>query len=148
MLTLLIGFLTVALVLNCILLVLLILIQLPKKEAGIGMAFGSGATETLFGAGSGTVLTKVTKYGVGVFLTLSLVLAMLGTHQVRKGRSSLDAELQRRVGAPAAVAPAVTSSPPAATLSSTPATAPGSSNAPVLQLSSTNAPATPPTPPQ
>ena len=54
--------------LDCILLVLLVLLQLPKKEAGAGMAFGGAATDALFGAGSGNVLTKITKYVAGHFL--------------------------------------------------------------------------------
>ena len=49
------------LVLNCLLLILLVLVQLPKKDAGAGMAFGGGAADALFGAGSGNVLTKITK---------------------------------------------------------------------------------------
>ena len=43
------------------------LIQLPKKDAGAGLAFGGGATDALFGAGSGNVLTKITKYAATVF---------------------------------------------------------------------------------
>ena len=107
--TILIGFLTTILVLNCIFLILLVLIQLPKKEAGIGMAFGGAATETLFGAGSGTVLTKATKYAAGLFMGLSLLLAILNSHQVRKTDSAVDLELQRQLSsAPAAAAPAGT----------------------------------------
>ena len=49
---LLLGVLTFILVVDCLLLILLILIQLPKKEAGIGTAFGGSATDALFGAGS------------------------------------------------------------------------------------------------
>ena len=52
-----VGILSVFLVLACLLLMLLVLIQLPKKEAGMGQAFGGGATDALFGAGSGTALT-------------------------------------------------------------------------------------------
>ena len=51
--SLLIAFLTFILVVNCLLLILLVLVQLPKKEAGAGVAFGGGATDALFGAGSG-----------------------------------------------------------------------------------------------
>ena len=36
-----VGILTVLLVLNCLLLILLVLVQLPKKDAGAGMAFGA-----------------------------------------------------------------------------------------------------------
>ncbi len=72
-----IGLLTVVLVLNCVVLILLILIQLPKKEAGAGLAFGGAASDALFGAGSGTVLTKVTKYATGSFFALALILSVL-----------------------------------------------------------------------
>jgi len=41
----LIGLLTVVMVLDCLALILLVLIQLPKKDAGAGLAFGGGATE-------------------------------------------------------------------------------------------------------
>jgi preprotein translocase subunit SecG len=37
--------LTFALVLDCLLLGLLVLIQLPKKEAGMGQAFGGATTD-------------------------------------------------------------------------------------------------------
>ena len=41
------GLLTAVLVLDSLLLILLILVQLPKKEAGVGQAFGGGATDAL-----------------------------------------------------------------------------------------------------
>ena len=66
-----IGLLTLVMVLDCLLLILLVLIQLPKKEAGAGLAFGGGATDALFGAGSGTVLTKITKYAAAAFFSSS-----------------------------------------------------------------------------
>jgi preprotein translocase subunit SecG len=73
----LIGLLTVVLVLNCLLLILLVLIQLPKKEASAGLAFGGAATDVLFGAGSGNVLTKVTNCATLTFFVLALVITML-----------------------------------------------------------------------
>ena len=48
-----IGLLTFAMVLLCGILILLVLIQLPRKEASAGLAFGGTATDALFGAGSG-----------------------------------------------------------------------------------------------
>ncbi len=68
------GLLTAVLVLDSLFLILLILVQLPKKEAGVGQAFGGGATDALFGAGTGNALTKMTKYAAGIFLVLCLVL--------------------------------------------------------------------------
>jgi preprotein translocase subunit SecG len=69
-------FLTVILFLNCLFLVLLVLVQLPKKEAGLGTAFGGGATDALFGAGAGNVLTKLTKWCAVLFLALCLLLSL------------------------------------------------------------------------
>jgi len=100
-----IGFLTVILVLNCLLLILLILIQLPKKEAGAGLAFGGGATDALFGAGSGTALTKLTKYCAGLFLGLSLLLSVLNAQRAKQNDTSLTEKLKRKAAATQPVAP-------------------------------------------
>jgi preprotein translocase subunit SecG len=128
----LIGFLTVLLVLNCVFLVLLVLIQLPKKEAGVGMAFGGGAGEALFGAGSGTVLTKATKYSAGAFMGLALVLAILNAHRARESSSLLRRELEKKAAESVRVLPATTN------------TAVVSTSAPGLVLTSTNLPTTNP----
>lgn len=72
-----IGFLTFILVLDCFVLILLVLMQLPKKDAGVGVAFGGGATDALFGAGSGNVLTNATKYAATIFFALALVIGIL-----------------------------------------------------------------------
>ena len=69
-------FLTVVLFLNCLFLVLLVLVQLPKKEAGLGTSFGGGATDALFGSGAGNVLTKLTKWCAILFLVLCLLLSL------------------------------------------------------------------------
>jgi preprotein translocase subunit SecG len=71
------GILTVLLFVNSVLLILLVLVQLPKKDAGVGMAFGGGAADALFGAGSGNVLTKITKWGTGIFFALALILGVV-----------------------------------------------------------------------
>src|SRR5216684_1821114 len=96
MMNLLIGFLTVVLVLDCLFLILLILIQLPKKEAGAGLAFGGAATDALFGAGSGTALTKITKYSTGIFFALALLLSVLATHASRSSSSALSREVEKQ----------------------------------------------------
>jgi preprotein translocase subunit SecG len=88
-----VAVLTFFLVINCALLILLILIQLPKKDAGAGMAFGGAAADALFGAGSGNVLTKVTKYSTMVFFALALVLGYL-QDRVHKQGSALEFEKQ------------------------------------------------------
>jgi preprotein translocase subunit SecG len=72
-----IGLLTVIMVLDCLFLILLVLMQLPKKEAGAGLAFGGAATDALFGAGSGNFLTKATKYSAILFFGLAVVLGVM-----------------------------------------------------------------------
>jgi len=94
----LIGLMTFVLVLDCLLLILLILIQLPKKESGLGgAAFATGATDALFGAGSGNVLTKVTKYAAAVFLCLSLTLYVIEA-RAKQGKSGVQKALDAAAG--------------------------------------------------
>src|SRR4030095_14058253 len=121
---LLIIFLTAVLVLDCLFLILLVLVQLPKKEAGMGQAFGGAATDALFGAGSGNVLTKATKWGAGIFFLLAITLTLMGNF---KNKSGGGIDLQKRMDAMKAAAPA-----PAAA-AATPA-APEASKTNVLQL--------------
>ena len=153
----LIGLFTVFMVLDCIVLVFLVLIQLPKKEAGAGLAFGAGATDALFGAGSGTVLTKITKYSAGIFFGLAILLSILQSHshgqretefqrRLQSGRSSssLPPVAPSRPTAPASNAPAETT--PAAgtnTLLNFPPQSTATNTVPIL----TNSPAAPATPP-
>ena len=121
MMNLLIGFLTVVLVLDCLILILLILIQLPKKDAGAGIAFGGAATDALFGAGSGTALTKITKYCGGLFLGLALCLSVLNAHYGPGSDRSLTDKLIQKAAATPSVVPTLT---PTNTVTSTAAPAP------------------------
>ncbi len=73
------GIITVILLLNSLLLVLLVLVQLPKKDAGAGLAFGGGTADALFGAGSGNALTKITKWGAVSFMVIAFGLGCLQT---------------------------------------------------------------------
>ncbi len=109
----LIAFLTFILVMVSLFLILLVLVQLPKKDAGVGMAFGAGMSEMLLGAGSGNVLTRITKYTVGIFLGLSLVLSILVSGQARKsGMGVIRAiEEQARTAPQRATTPQVPSGP-------------------------------------
>jgi preprotein translocase subunit SecG len=125
----LIGLLTVVMVLDCLALILLVLIQLPKKDAGAGLAFGGGATDALFGAGSGNVLTKITKYAAGTFFVLAIVLSVMQSFYHRRSATVFQQKLEQ----PSAPAGMPSTSPQATTPSSTPqspaaqpAVAPGS----------------------
>jgi len=97
--SLLIGFMTFILVVNCLFLILLVLVQLPKKEAGAGLAFGAGAVDTLIGAGSGNALTKLTKYAAGSFLGLAVLLAVLNAQRHQAPSRSLQEQLAKKSSA-------------------------------------------------
>lgn len=100
----LIGLLSFVLAVVCLLLGLLVLIQLPKKEAGMGMAFGSGAVDTLLGAGAGSALTSITKWLGGIFLGLCILLAWLGN--MKNGSASAAKAVREAVSRSEAAAPA------------------------------------------
>ena len=95
MTTILLFFLSGILFLDSIVLILLILLQLPKKEAGAGMAFGGAATDALFGAGSGNALTTITKYSAGIFFGAALLMSILNSHRGTAGGSALEDALTK-----------------------------------------------------
>lgn len=112
-----IGLLTVILVLDCLFLILLILVQLPKKEAGMGTAFGGSTTDALFGSGTGNALTTLTKYATIVFFVLALGLSIVNANRA-KSTGRLKQALQSQ-STPGPIVP-----PVAAPISNTPAAAP------------------------
>ena len=63
-------------VLCCLLLIGLVLLQKSKSE-GLGMAFGAGVGESLFGARAGNVLSKATVILGIVFMANTLVLGVI-----------------------------------------------------------------------
>lgn len=135
MLSLIIGLLTFILVLICAVLIVLILAQLPKKDAGAGLAFGAGTAEAIFGAGAGTPLAQITKYCAGIFLGLALTLSALNAYRSGQPDRLIEQEAaQQAAKAPVAeeeaptVDPTTTPLDPAAvTLPETEATSEGTS---------------------
>jgi preprotein translocase subunit SecG len=104
-----IGILTFFLVINCAVLILLVLVQLPKKDAGAGLAFGGGAADALFGAGSGNALTKITKYATVVFFALALFIGVMQDRAHQGNTSAFEQQVdQAQAAAPAATTPAAT----------------------------------------
>ena len=95
-----IGLLAFALILVCVAVVLLVLIQLPKGEFGAGSGFGSATTDAMLGAGSGSVLTRITRYAATAFFVLALLLSIPQT----RGHSSGSRVFLRAL--PPAAAPA------------------------------------------
>jgi protein translocase SecG subunit len=138
-----IGLLTAVMVLTCFVLVFLILLQLPKKESGAGLAFGGAASDALFGAGSGTVLTKITKYLATLFFVLAVVLSIFQNIANRQHRSNFQKLFSQPAKAPAAAAvPAPPAAPATAPALPGPAATPGSN----LLMTSQAAEATNPAP--
>jgi preprotein translocase subunit SecG len=147
----LIGLLSAILFLDSVVLILLILLQLPKKEAGAGMAFGGAATDALFGAGSGNALTTITKYSAGIFFAVALLLSILGSHYAGGGGGSdLAAELAKSAPSPVQSGtpqiPAASTNPiaPGGLVPAFPTPAAASNSAPPPAAPPVAPPATPP----
>jgi preprotein translocase subunit SecG len=157
-------FLIVVHVFVCAFLVLVVLLQ-AGKGGGMGIAFGGGGSQTVFGSsGAGNFLTKMTAICATVFFLNSLALAYLSSQsdsrrlqqlaeqQAATKKAELDAkakvvkdiekardELQKKGAAPAAPASSSSeaSTPPAGGTTAPGTTAPGST-------ATTPPPATPP----
>ncbi len=127
--SLLIGLLSLLLFIVCLVLCLLVLIQLPKKEAGMGQAFGGGATDALFGAGAGNALTKMTKYSAGGFLILCVIIAWLSAYNSHSKANLIRSGLARAATAPATNSLAVLTNLNSAAAPTAPAAAPAATNA-------------------
>ena len=82
-----------------------ILIQKTKSQ-GVGLAFGAGMGESLFGAQMGNVLTKTTVYLAVIFLVNTTILAVLGA------KAKQDAPESVTSGLPAPVPPPIEATTP------------------------------------
>lgn len=89
-------------VLCCLLLIGLVLLQKSKSE-GLGLAFGAGAGESLFGARAGNVLSRATVILGIVFMANSLLLGVLFAQK--------DKTLMEQAPAPAAQPAAMQTQP-------------------------------------
>ncbi len=104
-------------VLVCFLMGGVIMLQKPK-DGGLGVSFGGGMGEALFGAQMGNVLTKTTIILGAVFLLNTLVLSRLTSHS---GASVMEGV---RTPPPAAQQGAVPFSQPSAPRGPAPVSAP------------------------
>lgn len=107
-------------VISALLLITLILVQKTKDE-GLGLAFGAGVGETLFGSRAGNVLTKITIVLAVVFLIDTLWLGYLASGTVTSG--SVTDRLPASAPAQSAPAPSAMPAMPAPADSSAPAPA-------------------------
>jgi preprotein translocase subunit SecG len=88
-------------VLVCLLLIGVILLQRGKDGGSPGLSMGGGMGEAIFGAQMGNVLTRVTVILGFIFLTNTLVLAILSAR--KEGRSLMEGAA--RPATPAAALP-------------------------------------------
>jgi len=72
----LVNFLYVIEILVCLLLGTVVMLQKPK-EGGLGVSFGGGTAEALFGAQTGNVLVNITVILGTIFLLNTIVLSRL-----------------------------------------------------------------------
>ncbi len=115
----------VALFLVCILVVLVILMQRPSANAGMGSALGGGAAETVFGGESANVLSKMTTTLTVILFVLSFGLYLGFVAREKSSPKALDAQATAPTATPAvpAAAPVSPVAAPAAATSAAPASA-------------------------
>jgi preprotein translocase subunit SecG len=99
--------------------VLVILMQRPSANAGMGAALGGGAAETVFGGESANVLSKMTTTLTVILFVLSFGLYLGFVAREKPSVKALDAAATAAPAAPAAAAAA-----PAAPAAPAPVTAP------------------------
>ncbi len=125
----------VVLFLVCLLVVLIILMQRPSANAGMGSALGGGAAESVFGGESANVLSRMT-----TTLTVILFILSFGLYL---------GFVAREKKAPSAIAPTAVTAPkteaPAAPAATTPAAPAASTTGPGITPAATT-PATSTTP--
>jgi len=91
-------------VIVCLLLIGVILLQRSKDGSAAGLGIGGGMGEAIFGAQMGNVLTRATVILGFIFLTNTLILAILSARN--EGRSLMDGADVRPVPQSATTVPA------------------------------------------
>ncbi len=101
-------------IISALALVLIVLLQ-TGRGSDIGAAFGSGASQTLFGSsGTSGFMTRLTTGVVVLFMLTSLVLAIMYSHRHQGSSVRVPAPMEQNVPAPAAPVPAPAAPAPAA----------------------------------
>ena len=114
-----IGILTFVLILTSLFLVMVVLMQRAKSDAGMGSAMGGSSMESTFGAETGNVLSGATIKASIVFFVLSFALYLAHIYQA-KHHDGVDNKL------PTVVQPAGLTPAPVIPAASTPAPQPSS----------------------
>jgi preprotein translocase subunit SecG len=119
--------LTAFFVLNCLVLIVVVLLQ-SGKAADLAGAFGGAGSQTAFGPrGAATVLSQATTWCAVMFMICSMAMVVRVDRGVEQGGSILQ-QFSKPAPKPAPVTPAPSTPPPAAPQSTAPqSTAPQSS---------------------
>ena len=107
--SLLLAILTFLLVLISLFLVLVVLVQKPRSDSGLGTAMGGGMAEATFGSETGNVLTRATIYAAVAFFVVAFA-AYLGHIYVAKHKAKVVEGLPT-ISAPANPAPEAAPAP-------------------------------------
>lgn len=111
--------LTIFFVLNCLVLIVVVLLQ-SGKAADLAGAFGGAGSQTAFGPrGAATVLSQATTWCAVMFMICALALVVRVDRSVEQGGSILQ-QFSKPAPAPAKPAPAPATQQPAAPQSTTP----------------------------
>ena len=107
--TIIIAIFSFVLVLLCLFTLLVVMVQKPKGDGGMGAALGGGSMEAALGAETSSLLTRITIYAViGFFvLTFSLYLGNLSSQksETEEGSESILSEIVDEAAAEASNAP-------------------------------------------
>ena len=125
----LLPFLITLLVINCLLLIIVVLMQRPKSE-GLGAAFGSSMTDNLFGTQTTNVLSRVTVWLGGLFFLLTLLISIASV-KISSGPTAIQQQLLQASKTPAKTE-AIPSTSPAADSNAIPAPTASPSSTPVM----------------
>jgi preprotein translocase subunit SecG len=124
-------------ILNCLVLIIVVLLQ-SGKAADLAGAFGGAGSQTAFGPrGAANVLSKATTWCAIMFMLCAMALVLRSDKAVGQGGSILQ-KVSKPASKPAPVTPAKT---PATTPVTPPATSQPASPAPAAQQPSQQAPA-------
>ena len=81
----LIAIFSFVLILLCLFTILVVMVQKPKGDGGMGAALGGGSMEAALGAETGSLLTKITRTAAIAFFVLTFIL-YLGNIAVNKAK--------------------------------------------------------------
>jgi preprotein translocase subunit SecG len=111
-------------ILNCLVLIIVVLLQ-SGKAADLAGAFGGAGSQTAFGPrGAANVLSKATTWCAVMFMLCAMALVLRTDKAVGQGRSILEKVSKPAPKPAAATPPAVPAKPPATTPATTPPTPP------------------------